>query len=122
MYIAEKQYQNRQEFLTDLDLILQNSIIFNSPESVFSKKAQHLINVANEFFDQFGEQLSVLENNIKSGSYDEFGGAGFDDLDQSQDAEGYESDDDDEDMEVVEPEPTAVRSFSISICIAHYKF
>lgn len=96
-------YGSRQEFLSDLQQIEINSIKYNgsAEQSVFTKKATELLNIANEFLELFNEQLSIFENNIeksKSKIFDEYSSFG----DQSQDAEGYDSDEDDEDMEVVE--------------------
>jgi len=45
-------YHNRKEFLSDLNLIVENSIAYNGEDSEFTQQAKKLISVATESLEE----------------------------------------------------------------------
>lgn len=48
--VKEHKYQNRREFLCDMDRIVENSIIYNGVVSHFTEKAKRLGSICRDFF------------------------------------------------------------------------
>ncbi|XP_043913192.1 transcription initiation factor TFIID subunit 1 [Protopterus annectens] len=64
--ISKHKYQNRESFLGDVDLILNNSIKYNGPESVYTKTAQEIVNVCHQTLSEYDEHLTQLEKDISA--------------------------------------------------------
>ncbi|KAJ1525331.1 hypothetical protein ONE63_010152 [Megalurothrips usitatus] len=62
--VAAHKYHNRQEFLKDIEQILQNCICYNGKESVYTKKAETIYNVVISQLNEYGDHLDQLEKNI----------------------------------------------------------
>lgn len=63
MFSAHK-YHNRNEFLKDIEQILNNCITYNGKESVYSKKAEAIYNTAVSQLNEYSDYLDQLERNI----------------------------------------------------------
>lgn len=50
--VKAHKYHNRQEFLYDVDLILENSIAYNGQESQFTEKAKNLGQICRETLEE----------------------------------------------------------------------
>ncbi|RWS29199.1 transcription initiation factor TFIID subunit 1-like protein [Leptotrombidium deliense] len=64
--IKDHRYHSREDFLSDIDLIFQNSHKFNGPESQFTKKAQEIGEAARLALSEYDEQLIALEQAISA--------------------------------------------------------
>ena len=63
--ITKHAYHSRQEFVHDIELIQNNSLEFNGPNSEYTLKAKKIVDVTNETLSQFSDHLSELEEKIK---------------------------------------------------------
>lgn len=50
--VKEHRYQNRQDFLNDMDRMVENSITYNGEESHFTEKAKRLGSICRHIFDK----------------------------------------------------------------------
>ncbi|XP_024082109.1 transcription initiation factor TFIID subunit 1 isoform X2 [Cimex lectularius] len=57
-------YHSRNEFLADVERILNNCILYNGKESPFTQKAENLVRVAKSTLDEYDEHLAQLEQRI----------------------------------------------------------
>lgn len=64
--IKAHKYHNREDFLGDVELLYQNSITYNGPDSQFTKKAQQIVDICRSTLQEYDEHLSQLEKNIKA--------------------------------------------------------
>ncbi|KAG8039641.1 hypothetical protein G9C98_000370 [Cotesia typhae] len=62
--IEANKYHNRNEFLRDVELILENCAQFNSFESPFTRQAEALVQACKEMLDGYSSYLTALENKI----------------------------------------------------------
>ncbi|XP_053594523.1 transcription initiation factor TFIID subunit 1 [Microplitis demolitor] len=62
--IAANKYHSRNEYLRDVELILENCVQFNSHDSPFTRQAQNLVKVCREMLDGYKDYLTGLENKI----------------------------------------------------------
>jgi len=86
--LADNKYHNRQEFLADVELIKNNSIQFNGPDSTFSKQASALFEFAKSFLGEFEDQLNQLERNIQTSQDKDFDEDELSNMDDSSFADG----------------------------------
>ena len=63
--IKNNKYHNRFDFLNDMELIKQNSDTYNGSNSPITEMARVLLNVCNETFNQFNDELTKIELNIE---------------------------------------------------------
>lgn len=56
--VNEHRYTSREEFLAHVNLIYENSLSFNGPESQFTKKAYEIVEAAKLCVREYDEQLS----------------------------------------------------------------
>ncbi|XP_046390335.1 transcription initiation factor TFIID subunit 1 [Ischnura elegans] len=63
--VKAHKYHNRHEFLADIELILQNCIIYNGKDSVYTKKAETLYKVSKATLDEYDEHLTQLERSVR---------------------------------------------------------
>uniref|UniRef100_A0A4W3HW82 Transcription initiation factor TFIID subunit n=1 Tax=Callorhinchus milii TaxID=7868 RepID=A0A4W3HW82_CALMI len=111
--ISKHKYQNREAFLQDVELILNNSIKYNGTDSPYSKTAQEIVSVCHHTLSEYDEHLTQLEKDIASAKEAALDAAEFDSLDpltpgphtpqgrmrtgeeeSDVDVEGFEEDDD----------------------------
>jgi len=64
--IKAHKYHNRDDFLTDVELLLHNSVAYNGPDSQFSRKAQQIVDICRTTLQEYDDHLSHLEGNIKA--------------------------------------------------------
>ncbi|XP_066586394.1 transcription initiation factor TFIID subunit 1 isoform X2 [Prorops nasuta] len=62
--VSAHKYHSRQEFIRDIEQILENCTIYNGKESPFTHKAELLVKVCKETLDEYDDHLTQLENNI----------------------------------------------------------
>ncbi|CAL4123197.1 unnamed protein product, partial [Meganyctiphanes norvegica] len=62
--VEKHKYHSRAYFMADLELIEANSIEYNGKESLFTQKAQTLIQVAKESLQEWESDLVVLETQL----------------------------------------------------------
>ncbi|KYN38772.1 Transcription initiation factor TFIID subunit 1 [Trachymyrmex septentrionalis] len=62
--VSAHKYHSRQEFLRDIEQILENCSIYNGKESPLTSKAELLVKVCKDTLDEYDEHLTQLENNI----------------------------------------------------------
>ncbi|XP_025829249.1 transcription initiation factor TFIID subunit 1 [Agrilus planipennis] len=62
--VAAHKYHSRQEFLNDVQQILENCVLYNGKESVFTQKAEVLVKVCKATLDEYDEHLTQLESKI----------------------------------------------------------
>ncbi|KAG9477978.1 hypothetical protein GDO78_013134 [Eleutherodactylus coqui] len=62
--ISKHKYQNREIFLSDVNLISANSVKYNGPDSQYSKTAQEIVNVCSQTLAEYDEHLTQLEKDI----------------------------------------------------------
>ena len=65
--ILKKKYHSRQDFLGDINQIVENSAIFNGEVDVFTQKVNclrniYLLNILSKFLAELFEPLLVKEN------------------------------------------------------------
>jgi len=63
--ISSHKYHSRQEFITDMELIFQNSLAFNGENSEFTLKARVIVDTVLDTLVPFAEHCEGLEANIK---------------------------------------------------------
>ena len=63
--ISSHKYHSRQEFITDMELIYQNSLAFNGENSEFTMKARVILDTVLDTLVPFAEHCEGLEANIK---------------------------------------------------------
>ncbi|XP_059084202.1 transcription initiation factor TFIID subunit 1-like [Tigriopus californicus] len=63
--VAKHTYHSSREFLHDIGLIFNNSLEFNGPDSEYTKKANKLLEISQEFLNSFSEHISQLEDRIR---------------------------------------------------------
>ncbi|KAG8223686.1 hypothetical protein J437_LFUL004051 [Ladona fulva] len=63
--VKAHKYHNRHEFLSDIELILQNCVVYNGKDSVYTKKAESLYKATKTILDEYDEHLTQLERNIR---------------------------------------------------------
>jgi transcription initiation factor TFIID subunit 1 len=63
-FVTEHKYQNREQFLADIELILENSRIYNGQHNPITIKAQEIVQTAKQCLSEYDEQLSNLEQAI----------------------------------------------------------
>lgn len=88
--IKNHKYHDRTEFLSDIELILVNSIAYNGQESQFTEKAKALVQICAETLEEYGDHLTQLESNIKIAQKKALEQADNDFLDVGE--EGYDDD------------------------------
>uniref|UniRef100_A0A4W3I0E5 Transcription initiation factor TFIID subunit n=1 Tax=Callorhinchus milii TaxID=7868 RepID=A0A4W3I0E5_CALMI len=79
--ISKHKYQNREAFLQDVELILNNSIKYNGTDSPYSKTAQEIVSVCHHTLSEYDEHLTQLEKDIASAKEAALDAAEFDSLD-----------------------------------------
>lgn len=100
---AEHQYRSREEFMSDLILMHENSAKFNGADNKITAKAAEMIEVAREALLEIEEQLTSFESSIRQIR----GDGGLDDEENSNMVFDYEDEfEEDEDMP-----PSAKRRF-----------
>ncbi|XP_018009322.1 transcription initiation factor TFIID subunit 1 [Hyalella azteca] len=62
--VKNHKYHSRAEFITDFQLIHENSQVYNGPDSSYSKKAEALLQIVTESLDEYGDHLSELEGKM----------------------------------------------------------
>ncbi|XP_052759562.1 transcription initiation factor TFIID subunit 1 isoform X2 [Galleria mellonella] len=62
--IQAHKYHSREEFLRDIQLLVDNCRAYNGPNSQFTRQAEEILRVTQEALEQFGENVSQLEANI----------------------------------------------------------
>ncbi|XP_050560992.1 transcription initiation factor TFIID subunit 1 isoform X2 [Spodoptera frugiperda] len=62
--IQAHKYHSRNDFLRDIQLLVDNCRAYNGPNSQFTRQAEHILKVTQEALEQFGEHVSQLEANI----------------------------------------------------------
>ncbi|XP_059046992.1 transcription initiation factor TFIID subunit 1 isoform X1 [Achroia grisella] len=62
--IQAHKYHSREEFLRDIQLLVDNCRAYNGPNSQFTRQAEEILKVTQSALDQFGENVSQLEANI----------------------------------------------------------
>ncbi|VVC39968.1 Bromodomain, conserved site,TAFII-230 TBP-binding,Transcription initiation factor TFIID subunit 1 [Cinara cedri] len=62
--VSSHKYHNRKEFLTDINLILENCVAYNGEDSEFTQQARKVVNVASESLEEFDQYLTQVEQNI----------------------------------------------------------
>ncbi|KAK7790672.1 hypothetical protein R5R35_002446 [Gryllus longicercus] len=62
--VAAHKYHNRDEFLADIERILQNCILYNGKDSTYTHKAEALVRVCRATLEEYRDQLTQLEKNI----------------------------------------------------------
>ena len=63
-YIRQKRYHSREEFLADLNQILENSSLYNGPRSSFTIAAQRMLQNCFELLAAKEDKLTRLEKAI----------------------------------------------------------
>ncbi|XP_075681101.1 TATA-box binding protein associated factor 1 [Dermatophagoides pteronyssinus] len=69
---ANHLYRTREKFLEHVNLIYENSVKFNGPDSEFTRKAGQIVDVANNELKQYELQLIELEKAIDNHNIDRF--------------------------------------------------
>ena len=62
--VTKHEYHNRKDFLSDIELVYNNSVQFNGPDSDYSKKARVILDRTSESLAKYGEELDALEAKI----------------------------------------------------------
>ncbi|XP_053535392.1 transcription initiation factor TFIID subunit 1 isoform X3 [Ictalurus punctatus] len=62
--ISKHKYQNREIFLSDVNLIHTNSVKYNGPDSSYTKTALEIVNVCKQTLAEYDEHLTQLEKDI----------------------------------------------------------
>ncbi|XP_030020533.1 transcription initiation factor TFIID subunit 1 isoform X3 [Manduca sexta] len=62
--IQAHKYHSRDEFLRDVQLLVNNCRAYNGPNSQFTRQAEAILKVTQEALEQFDEHVSQLEANI----------------------------------------------------------
>lgn len=62
--VKSHKYHSRQEFMSDVERILGNCVLYNGKESPFTQKAEALVKACQEMLDEYDEHLTQLERNI----------------------------------------------------------
>ncbi|XP_047024271.1 transcription initiation factor TFIID subunit 1 isoform X5 [Helicoverpa zea] len=62
--IQAHKYHSRNDFLRDIQLLVDNCRAYNGPNSQFTRQAEIILKVTQESLEQFGEHVSQLEANI----------------------------------------------------------
>ncbi|XP_013199879.1 transcription initiation factor TFIID subunit 1 isoform X2 [Amyelois transitella] len=62
--IQAHKYHSRDEFLRDIQLLVDNCRAYNGPNSQFTRQAEEILKVTQEALEKFGENVSQLEANI----------------------------------------------------------
>ncbi|XP_041978087.1 transcription initiation factor TFIID subunit 1 isoform X2 [Aricia agestis] len=62
--IQAHKYHSREEFLRDIQLLVDNCRAYNGPNSQFTRQAEAILKVTKEALEQFDEHVSQLEANI----------------------------------------------------------
>lgn len=55
--ISAHKYHSRQEFLTDVERILQNCVLYNGKDSSYTQKAEALFKAAQETLEEVSEPV-----------------------------------------------------------------
>lgn len=63
--IKDNRYHSREEFFNDADLILSNCRQYNGDESVLTKIARKMLDVAHSTLDEMAETIETIEENIR---------------------------------------------------------
>lgn len=63
--VKAHKYHNRHEFLSDIELILQNCVVYNGKDSIYTKKAETLYKVSKATLDEYDEHLTQLERSVR---------------------------------------------------------
>ncbi|XP_053555078.1 transcription initiation factor TFIID subunit 1 isoform X2 [Bombina bombina] len=64
--ISKHKYQNRERFLSDVNLIHTNSVKYNGPDSQYSKTAQEIVSICILTLVEYDEHLTQLEKDIST--------------------------------------------------------
>ncbi|XP_046853130.1 transcription initiation factor TFIID subunit 1-like isoform X2 [Xenia sp. Carnegie-2017] len=65
-------YRNREEFMADVNLILNNCVLYNGEEHAFTVTCREMVKKCEELLKESGDQFSKLEENIERNPfYDE---------------------------------------------------
>ncbi|KAK9885772.1 hypothetical protein WA026_013642 [Henosepilachna vigintioctopunctata] len=62
--VAAHKYHSRYEFLTDIEQILENCVLYNGKESPFTEKAELLVKICRSTLEEYNEHLTQLESKI----------------------------------------------------------
>ncbi|XP_075973606.1 TATA-box binding protein associated factor 1 isoform X2 [Anticarsia gemmatalis] len=62
--IQAHKYHSRNDFLRDIQLLVDNCRAYNGPTSQFTRQAEAILKVTQDSLEQFGEHVSQLEANI----------------------------------------------------------
>lgn len=62
--IQAHKYHSRNEFLRDIQLLVDNCRAYNGPNSQFTRQAEAILKVTQDSLEQFGDHVSQLEANI----------------------------------------------------------
>ncbi|KAJ2946083.1 hypothetical protein O0L34_g5002 [Tuta absoluta] len=62
--IQAHKYHSREDFLRDINLLVENCRAYNGLNSQFTRQAEAILKVTQESLEQFGEHVSQLEANI----------------------------------------------------------
>ncbi|XP_049868741.1 transcription initiation factor TFIID subunit 1 isoform X3 [Pectinophora gossypiella] len=62
--IQAHKYHSREDFLRDVNLLVENCRAYNGPNSQFTRQAEAILKVTQDALEQFGEHVSQLEANI----------------------------------------------------------
>ncbi|KAL1130727.1 hypothetical protein AAG570_011968 [Ranatra chinensis] len=62
--VQSHKYHSRREFIADIELILNNCILYNGKESPFTQKAEALVRAAKQTLEEYDEHLTNLEQKI----------------------------------------------------------
>ncbi|KAL5109890.1 Transcription initiation factor TFIID subunit 1 [Taenia crassiceps] len=63
--IKDNRYHSREEFFNDADLILSNCRQYNGDESVLTRIARKMLDVARSTLDEMAETIETIEENIR---------------------------------------------------------
>lgn len=62
--IQNKKYHSREDFLSDINQIVENSVIYNGPDDIYTKSARKLLDVVVQKFLENEDKLMKLEKAI----------------------------------------------------------
>lgn len=62
--LRQKRYQSREEFLSDVNQIVENSILYNGEKSILTTAAKRMLDVCIERLSQKEERFMRLEKAI----------------------------------------------------------
>ncbi|CAB3979442.1 transcription initiation factor TFIID subunit 1 isoform X2 [Paramuricea clavata] len=62
-------YRNREEFMADVNLILNNCILYNGDEHPFSSTCRNMVKKCEELLKESADQFAKLEENIATNPY-----------------------------------------------------